>query len=136
LTCKGLAAIARYKVCYKQWSGSVARIGRKRLPGYMVERDERYSTRLIVPAELRPRIGKSALLKALGGDLVVAKQRHEIELGRLQQQIGQAEQRRAAATNSSPRENRDPLTPEQMAGRAYRNMLEFDAMSRATSPVR
>ncbi|MCO6048382.1 site-specific integrase [Mesorhizobium sp. RP14(2022)] len=92
----------------------------------MIERGGRYSSRIIVPVELRPFVGKSALWKALGGDLAVAKQRHKLELGRLQQRIGEAERRRAAATNTSARENRYPLTPEQIGRRVYDEALMTD----------
>lgn len=97
----------------------------------MLNRNGRYFSRIVIPVALRPYLdGKTELRESLGGDRTLAKRKHHLAIGRLQEKLGQAEQRRAATTGTAPREHRYPLTAGQMARRSYTEFLEFDAQAR------
>src|SRR6056297_1057730 len=88
----------------------------------LVNRDERYHARLVVPKDLRGIIGKTELRTPLGGDYRQALKLLPSAVADLQHQIALAE--RKAGQGNAPA--RYPLAPDQLAHSLYTQRLAFD----------
>lgn len=97
-------------------------------------KDGRFYARVSVPAHLRPTIGKTELVAALGGERRAAMKALPAAVATLQRQIAAAE---AQAMGARLDDLRSPITTQDY-GRAvwsrYQAMLETDDATRATYP--
>lgn len=100
---------------------------------HLLERDGRYSARVVVPKVLRPIIGKRELLKPLGPDRKSALADLPAAVAEMQATLKTARARSQDKQNvvSSARRGR-PLTAQQMARQHYLNQIQFDQEVRET----
>jgi len=84
----------------------------------LVNRNERYHARLVVPKDLRGIVGKTELRTPLGGDYRQAIKSLPGAVAQLQHQIALAEQKTMARTRQT-RPARYPLGPDQIAMSHY-----------------
>jgi len=92
---------------------------------HLVNRSGRYFPRLVVPKDLRMRIGKTELRIPLGGDYREALKLLPGAVAQLQHKIALAEQKTAQGQpQATPA--RYPLAPDQIALSHYMQRLAFD----------
>ncbi len=91
---------------------------------HLVNRSGRYFARLVVPKELRDKVGKTELRTPLGGDYRQALKLLPSAVAQLQHEIAAAE--RKTNTAKGIPEARYPLAPDQIALSHYHQRLAFD----------
>jgi integrase len=101
---------------------------------HLVERDGRYWARLVVPALLRPIIGKTELRQPLGGDRRLALRSLPAAVADLQDRLTNAEAKVGkSAPAPLPRRSR-PLDPHALARTHYSEEIALDERLRDTAP--
>lgn len=100
----------------------------------LIERDGRFTTRLVIPQELRPFMdGKSELRFAHGRDKRKAIAQHPRALARFYDQLDDARRRLAeisGAPSAPSTRSATPLSPEEIARLHYWQRLAFDDEAR------
>ncbi|MEZ0253474.1 MAG: tyrosine-type recombinase/integrase [Methylobacteriaceae bacterium] len=100
---------------------------------HLLERDGRYSARVVVPEALRPIIGKRELLKPLGPDRKTALSDLPAAVADMQATLKAARARLQEKQNvAAPARRGRPLTAQQMARQHYLTQIQFDQEVRET----
>jgi hypothetical protein len=89
---------------------------------HLINRSGRYHARLVVPKGLRQAVGKTELRAPLGADYRQALKMLPSAVTKLQNQIGEAEQKMGQGVKPL----RYPLAPDQLAHAHYMQRLAFD----------
>ena len=104
-------------------------------PKYLLNRDGRYFTRIVIPKDLRPFLdNKNELRSPLGPDRRTALGRLHTAVAELQSLIAVAERRAQVAKGEAITPGRYPLPVDEIALRNYNERLAFDMQLRNTYP--
>lgn len=106
---------------------------------YLVPRNGTYFTRMRVPADLQPLIGKGELMRSLGGDRRAALRKHGETVVEFQRQLDEARQLVAAAveTDAIPERSRPILSRTMEPGAAvYEYAVQADESARYEADFR
>lgn len=94
---------------------------------YLLPRNGRYFTRIVIPKELRPFLdNKTELRTPLGADRRAAQAQLHTAVAELQARIAVAERRKALANGEAITSGRYPLPADQIALRNYNDRLALD----------
>ncbi|MFO1202480.1 MAG: DUF6538 domain-containing protein [Tabrizicola sp.] len=97
---------------------------------YFKEQNGHYYTRIAVPKELQPIIGKTQLQESLGSERKAAERLHHSAVAKFQADISAARRQAAQVGAVSASQCQFPLTVEQIALSHYQHRLSFDEQLR------
>jgi integrase len=97
---------------------------------YFKEQNGHYYTRIAVPKELQPFIGKTQLQESLGSERKAAERLHHSAVAKFQADISAARRQAAQVGAVSATRSQFPLTVEQIALSHYQHRLSFDEQLR------
>lgn len=97
---------------------------------YFKEQNGHYDTRVAIPKELQPIIGKTQLQESLGSERKAAERLHHSAVARFQAEISAARRQAAQVGAVSASRCQFPLTVEQIALSHYQHRLSFDEQLR------
>jgi hypothetical protein len=97
---------------------------------YFKEQNGHFYTRLAVPKELQPFIGKTQLQESLGSERKAAERLHHSAVAKFQADISAARRQAAQVGAVSASRCQFPLTVEQIALSHYQHRLSFDEQLR------
>ena len=93
---------------------------------YFKEQNGHFYTRIAVPKELQPFIGKTQLQESLGSERKAAERLHHGAVAKFQADISAARRQAAQVGAVTATRCQFPLTIEQIAFSHYQHRLSFD----------